>query len=296
MLKKLLCCALLFVPAPLLAAGPGQPQEGSNGDVNWKVQKSWSIPAKSLDFVQTLDEKKVFVLTNDSKVRVFTADGRELGAVPVSSGVSAIDIAPRGEMLYLMDSQGKRYSALSISINQKLDVSGAPVRGKADAPVTIVEFSDFQCPFCIQTVPVVEAVLAAHPDTVRLIFKHMPLRMHPQAESAARAAIAAQKQGKFWEMHDALFTLGENDWGSESVIESTAKKIGLDMARFTADWNSEDTRMRLTKDMMDAQNADVTGTPTLFINGKPVEDRTKEVMTKMIADALAAKNSGATEK
>ena len=203
-------------------------------------------------------------------------------------GVSAIEIAPRGEMLYLLDTQTGGYTALDISVNQKIDVAGSPVRGKVDAPVTIVEFSDFQCPFCHQVIPVLERVLARHPHDVRLVFKHMPLsRIHPQAEPAARAAIAAQKQGKFWAMYDALFALEEEAWESDKIIEDTAKKVGLDMARFAADLNSEETRMALAKDMMDAQNADVTGTPTLFINGKPMQDRSEDAFESMIAESLA---------
>lgn len=317
MLKKLLCCALLLAPAaPLLAAVPPQEgqksgatatplstaseqdPQGSSGSVNWKVKKTWNIPAGALAFAQTLDEKRVYVLTEDSKVRIFTAEGKELGAVPVAAGVTAIDIAPRGEMLYLLNTRNNRYTAMNISINQTIDVTGAPVRGKLDAPVTIVEFSDFQCPFCIPTAPVVEKVLAAHPDTVRLVFKHFPLtRLHPQAEAAARAAIAAQKQGKFWEMHDALFALGEDGWGADDIIQTTAKKIGLDMRRFTADWNSEETRMALAKDIMDAQNADVNGTPSLFINGTPVSERTPELMNAMIEEALRkAKETASAEQ
>ena len=83
-----------------------------------------------------LDEKRVYVLTEDSKVRIFTAEGKELGAVPVAAGVTAIDIAPRGEMLYLLNTRDNRYTAMNISINQTIDVTGAPVRGKLDAPVT----------------------------------------------------------------------------------------------------------------------------------------------------------------
>ena len=149
MLKKLLCCALLLAPAaPLLAAVPPQEgqksgatatplstaseqnPQGSSGSVNWKVKKTWNIPAGALAFAQTLDEKRVYVLTEDSKVRIFTAEGKELGAVPVAAGVTAIDIAPRGEMLYLLNTRDNRYTAMNISINQTIDVTGAVLRSE----------------------------------------------------------------------------------------------------------------------------------------------------------------------
>ena len=287
MLKKMLCCSLLLFPVSLQAAEPAAPS--AKGNVNYTVKATWSLPAKPLDFAQSLDNKKVFILAGDSAVHVFTAEGQKLGVVPVDAGVSAIDIAPRGEMLYLLNGQNNSYTAMDVSFNQQIDITGAPIRGKEDAPVTIVEFSDFQCPFCSRVMPVLEKVLADHPDKVRIAFKHLPLsRIHPQAEPAARAAIAAQKQGKFWEMHDALFALGEGGWANPDVIETTAKKAGLDMARFVSDWNSEETRMKLAKDIMDAQNADVNATPSLFVNGKPVQDRSPEALNKMIPEALAA--------
>ena len=287
MLKKLLCCSLLLIPVHLQAAEPAAPS--ANGNVNWTVKASWTLPAKPIDFAQSLDNKKVFILAGDANVHVFTAEGQKLGSVPVAAGVSAIDIAPRGEMLYLLNSQDNSYTAMDVSFNQQIDLTGVPIRGKQDAPITIVEFSDFQCPFCSRVMPVLEKVLADHPDNVRIAFKHLPLsRIHSQAEPAARAAIAAQKQGKFWEMHDTLFTLAEADWTRPDVIEAAAKKAGLDMARFVTDWNSEETRMKLAKDIMDAQNADVNATPSLFVNGKPVQDRSPEVIETMITEALAA--------
>ncbi len=295
MLKKLLYCSLLLAPLQLQAATPAP--QNTNGKLNWTPAVSWSLPAKPIDFAQSLDNKKVFILTEGAAVHVFTAEGQELGVVPVDAGVSAIDIAPRGEQLYLLNAQDNSYTAMNISFNQQIDLSGAPILGKVDAPVTIVEFSDFQCPFCSRVKPVLDEVLAAHPDTVRVVFKHLPLsRIHPQAEPAARAAIAAQKQGKFWEMHDAFFALSEADWTQADVIETSAKKIGLDMARFVSDWNSEETRMRLAKDIMDAQNADVAATPSLFVNGKPVQDRSPEVIEQMIGEALAMPQAAAAEE
>ncbi|NLZ16173.1 MAG: thioredoxin domain-containing protein [Desulfobulbaceae bacterium] len=286
MLKILLCCSLLLVPMQLQAA-PSVAQDSSNA-VNSTVKASWALPAKPLDFAQSLDNKKVFILTDDATVHVFTAEGQKLGTVPVDAGVNSIDIAPRGEMLYLLNDRDNSYTAMDVSFNQQIDLTGAPIRGKQDAPVTIVEFSDFQCPFCSKIMPVLEKILNAHPDTVRVAFKHLPLnRIHPQAEPAARATIAAQKQGKFWELHDALFSLSETDWARPDVIETAAKQAGLEMARFVSDWNSEETRMKLAKDIMDAQNADVSATPSLFVNGKPVQDRSQEAIERMIAEALA---------
>ena len=203
MLKKTILCAALLLPLTVQAQEPKK--NNTAGDLNWSVQASWPIPAKPLDIAQSLDNKKVFILAADAKVYIFTPDGRQLGAVPVDPNVHAIDIAARGEMLYLVNSKTNTYSAIDVSFNQKLDLTGAPVRGKADAPVTLVVFSDFECPWCSKLEPILAELLSQNQDKLRIVFKHLPLPMHPQAEPAALAAIAAQKQGKFWEMHDALF-------------------------------------------------------------------------------------------
>jgi protein-disulfide isomerase len=283
MLKKTLLCAALLLPLTVQA----QELKVNNtaGDLNWSVQASWPLPAKPLDIAQSLDNKKVFILGTDAKVYIFTPDGKQLGVLPVDPNVSAIDIAARGEMLYLVNDKTKTYSAIDISFNQTIDVTGAPVRGKLDAPVTLVVFSDFECPWCSKIEPVLAELLAQNRDTLRIVFKHLPLPMHQQAEPAALAAIAAQKQGKFWEMHDTLF---QTTLWTPSTIDETALRIGLNMDKFRADLNSQETRMQLAKDKSDAQAADVTSTPSMFVNGRPVRDRSLSALQKMVTEAAPA--------
>lgn len=280
MLKKTLLCAALLLPLTLQAQE--LKKNNTAGDLNWSVQASWPIPAKPLDIAQSLDNKKVFVLTADAKVYIFTPDGKQLGVLPVDPNVTAIDIAARGEMLYLVNGKTNTYSALDISFNQKIDITGAPVRGKIDAPVTLVVFSDFECPWCGKLEPVLADLLVQNPNKLRVIFKHLPLPMHPQAEPAALAAIAAQRQDKFWEMHDALFQTV--NW-TPGTIDETAQRIGLNMEKFRADMASQDIQVQLAKDKSDAQAADVTATPSMFINGRPVRDRTPAALQKMIDEA-----------
>ncbi len=283
MLKKIILSALLLLPLSAQAAEP--PVSHTSGDLNWSVLATWPVPAKPLAIVQSLDNKKVFILTADSKVYIFTPEGKELGSLPVDPQTTGIDIAPRGEFLYLINGKTNTYTAIDISFNQKIDISGAPVLGKMDAPVTMIVFSDFECPWCGKLQPVIEQLQASNKDTLRIVFKHLPLPMHQQAEPAALAAIAAQRQGKFWEMHDALFQT--KTWTPNSVME-TAQKIGLDMAKFQSDLNSPETQVQLAKDRTDAQMADVTSTPTLFINGRPVRDRSLSSLQTMVDEALAA--------
>lgn len=280
MLKRTLLCAALLLPLTLQAQE--LKKNNTAGDLNWSVQASWPIPAKPIDIAQSLDNKKVFVLTADAKVYIFTPDGKQLGVLPVDPNVTAIDIAARGEMLYLINGKTNTYSALDISFNQKIDITGAPVRGKIDAPVTLVVFSDFECPWCGKLEPVLADLLAQNPTKLRIIFKHLPLPMHPQAEPAALAAIAAQRQDKFWEMHDALFQTA--NW-TPATIDETAQRLGLNMEKFRADMASQDILMQLNKDRTDAQAADVNSTPSLFINGRPVRDRTPSALQKMIDEA-----------
>jgi protein-disulfide isomerase len=147
-----------------------------------------------------------------------------------------------------------------------IPVGGAPELGPPKAPITLVEFSDFQCPYCAAAVPEIKALLQAYPTQVKLIFKQFPLEIHSQADLAAAAAVAAQKQGKFWEMHDAMYNHYQ-DLSRKSIM-AMAKQVGLDMDRFETDIDSTDVRETVVRDVQDGNDANVEGTPTLFIDGQ----------------------------
>ena len=132
-------------------------------------------------------------------------------------------------------------------------------------------------------------MLEKNPDTIKIVYKNLPLRMHKYAEPAALAALAAQQQGKFWQMHDALFATAQDL--SPANIQAAAKKIGLDMVRFNRDLKDPALRKRLYKDMADARKAGVSGTPTLFINGHRVRNRSPQAIQAMIDNELKNKKN-----
>ncbi|GAB4332889.1 MAG: hypothetical protein Kow0089_01110 [Desulfobulbaceae bacterium] len=133
-------------------------------------------------------------------------------------------------------------------------------------------------------------MLEKNPETLKIAFKNLPLtNIHNMAEPAALAGLAAHNQGKFWQMHDALFAM-KNQITMAKILEA-AKNIGLDMDAFNRDVNSETTKQRLLKDVMDARQAEVSGTPTLFVNGRRVTDRSPQAVQKLI-DEEAAKAKG----
>jgi protein-disulfide isomerase len=148
----------------------------------------------------------------------------------------------------------------------KITVDGDPVRGAATAKVTIVEFSDFQCPYCAKAVEPVKQLLARHPKDVKLVFKQFPLDTHSQAALAAEAALAAQAQGKFWELHDKMYANFRSI--NRDRILGWAKELGLDMTKFQADLNSHKYSARVNSEEKQGEMAGVEGTPTFFINGK----------------------------
>jgi protein-disulfide isomerase len=141
-------------------------------------------------------------------------------------------------------------------------------RGPATAPVTIVEFSDFACPYCRSMAPVVKELLKSYPDKVRVVLKNSPLNIHPDSPLAHEAAYAAGAQGKFWEMHDLLFANQKNLKPAD--LETYAQQLGLDMEKFKAALADHRYKAQVDKDTQDADNFGVTQTPTLFINGRRV--------------------------
>jgi protein-disulfide isomerase len=172
---------------------------------------------------------------------------------------------------------------------KNLDLSGAASKGPEGAPIVIVEFADFECPACGAARPVVEDVFENHPGQVRLIFKHFPLGMHPNAEKAARASVAAQRQNKFWEMYGLLF---QNQTAlSPENVEKLAEKAGLDLARFRADRDSEAVADTVARDRKQGEALQLDSTPTLFINGRkfPATTDFKQDLDDWIALELSLK-------
>lgn len=175
-------------------------------------------------------------------------------------------------------------------LDEPVDVSsyGSPSKGPANAPITLVEFSDFQCPYCAVAIGELDRLLKEHSRDVKLVFKQYPLETHPQAALAAAAAIAADKQGKFWPMHDALFA-HRSDLSRPAILE-LAKKNGLDLVKFQSDWDSTETREIVVRDVQDGDRVRVEGTPTVFVNGQRFNGQvTAENLGAIIDEALKTK-------
>jgi 2-hydroxychromene-2-carboxylate isomerase len=162
-------------------------------------------------------------------------------------------------------------------------VEGAPVRGAPMAKVTIVEFSDFQCPHCGRAHPELARTVAQGEGKVKLVFKHFPLSGHSRAVPAALAAEAAGRQGKFWEMADLLFE--HQSELEDADLLGYAQQLGLDMDRFKADLVSEDVRARVDADRAEGAKLGVNSTPSLFIDGRKFKESPTE-LTPYIQEEL----------
>lgn len=172
-----------------------------------------------------------------------------------------------------------------------LPLAGSPSRGPDDAKVTIVEFADFECPHCRAAVPMIDAVMAAHPDKVKLVYKFVALPMHVRAEPAARAAWAAGQQGKFWEMEHLLFE--RQDHLEQGDLERYAHILKLDLAKWKVDMESTAAKDRLAEDHRLEEDLKLKGTPTLYVNGRELDIEADEILEERVASELGVPPAGA---
>ena len=178
----------------------------------------------------------------------------------------------------------------------------APSRGAPNAPLVLVVFSDFQCPFCKRVEPTLAEIEKHYAGKVRVVWKNFPLPFHDNAEPAAEAAMAADAQGKFWEMHDRLFD--NNTALDRESLENYAAAIGLDLPRFRADLDAGRYKARIEADKQEGSELGVVGTPAVFINGRKIAGAYPVETFQKIADAelgkvtakLAGKTAGKTAK
>ncbi|MGH9382045.1 MAG: thioredoxin domain-containing protein [Thermoanaerobaculia bacterium] len=150
-----------------------------------------------------------------------------------------------------------------------VETAGFPAQGPENAPVTVVEFSDFQCPFCARVLPTVDQVRETYGENVRIVFRQFPLRsIHPQAQKAAEASLCAQDQGKFWELHDAMFA--DQSKLAVADLKATAASIELKAEAFNECLDSGEYADEVQADLDAGAALGVSGTPALFVNGRPL--------------------------
>lgn len=194
--------------------------------------------------------------------------------------VAAVGLATLGSgaMLY----RAKRPHVLSIpqdkTLSAKSDTDSPHVRGNPDAPVTLEEYGDFQCPPCGMFAAFLGQLEKEYDSRLRVVFRNFPLKMHEHAHEAALAAEAAGLQGRFWEMHDVLYREQEawsNASNARELFESYAGMIGLDLDKFRKDMDGDKARARVDADRQRGESLGINITPTLFINNQPLDPKDK---------------------
>ena len=177
----------------------------------------------------------------------------------------------------------------------KINTAGAQAKGPETAPVTLVEFSEFQCPYCARFAPTLKRLEETYKENIRIVWKHLPLPIHKDAVGAAVAAEVAGKQGRFWEFHDRLFDdqkkLGPDD------LKQHARDLGLDMDRFDADRANGEHQKRVDADVAEAKALGILGTPGIFINGRFVQGaQPYEVFANIIDEELSKRGGTAPSR
>jgi protein-disulfide isomerase len=270
-----------------------------------KLKKDWDDPKIKAEVEQDM---KAGTAAGANGTPTFFINGRELvGAQPADAFEKIIDeeIKKADELIKagtpLKDVYKKRIEAAAAAApaaapaapaapegKQNIKLGDAPVKGPSGAKVTVVLFSDFQCPFCSRAVPVLKEIEDGYKGKVKIAFKQLPLPFHDKAHLAAQAALAANEQGKFWPYHDKLFA--NQQALDRPSLEKYAEELGLNMGKFKAALDSGKFKDKVDADAKEAASVGATGTPTFFINGtKVVGAQPFDAFKKVIDTELGAK-------
>ncbi|MDX9788255.1 MAG: thioredoxin domain-containing protein [Desulfobacterales bacterium] len=249
-------------------------------EVEWRVQKTLELTHSPVDVAVSRSGKWIFVLTEAGELFVYSSQGVLNDTIVVGSNVNRIQEGPEEHLLLLTDRKNNTVKVLALEFIQLINIEGSPVRGEENAPVTIVLFAEFQCPYCARMAPLLKQVLAQNKGKVKLVFKHFPLKMHKFALVAAAASEVAANTGEFWEFHDRLFD--EYDSLSDEKILTIAADLGFDRAEFEEKMKAPDLFRRIQADINDGLQADVKGVPKVFINGRQLTERTLDGFQKLI--------------
>ncbi len=222
------------------------------------VLLTWTLPAQAASQVSPLVEEQVLQVIRNHPEQILQLI-RNHPEVIVES-VQAYQQQQQGQL-----QQIRQAFVQALETNPKVVIQGSPTTGATDLKVVLLEFSDFQCPYCAKAHKIIQEFMSKHSDEVTLVYKHLPLTpIHPQAMPAAKAAWAAFQQGKFWEYEDALFS--QQDKLGEDLYVATAKSLNLDLEKFEEDKAKADRAIE--EDIQLAQTLGLSGTPFFVLKGE----------------------------
>lgn len=260
------------------------------------IAKEAKAKGLSVDDLLTQEVRSKIAEPTDAEVDAFYEAQKDRLGVPKEQ------IAGRIKEYLAQQKQQQAFAAYSDALKAKygvdvlleplridVDSPDAPSLGPADAPITLVEFGDFQCPYCAGLEPTLDKIMKNYDGKIRLVFRQFPLEsIHPQAWKSAEASLCAREQGKFWELHNAMY--GDQDALSVEDLKSTAKRLGLDGKKFDECLDAGKYEQAIRADVRAGEVAGITGTPALFVNGRlvPGGAAAYEVFAKIIDEELGA--------
>lgn len=279
----------LILALLILAAGTSP---AYSGVVKLQELATLQLQSTPRQVTSTPDGRRVYVLTEDAQILIYALGGTLQGTLDVDPAID--QITPLGPQHLLLQKSGKKQAVVAmLEISQQIDTSSSPILGNPDAPVTIAVFDDFECPYCARAVPLFKQVVEKYTDKVKLAFKNFPLSNHRNARNAALTALAAERQGKFWPVHDLLY---ENyNRLNPKKIDELAAQTGLDMEQLKKDRSDPQLSALITRDIEEGKTLGVRGTPTVYVNGRLLQERSMAGFSRLIEEELARTPQSPTE-
>ncbi len=247
--------------------------------VEWNLKRELILESTPLDMVASADAKTVYILVPGKILAYSTAENTVIDFINVDASADRL-LLGKDNLFIVTSSAGKTLKSYQVEMKHQIDVSGLPFRGQDNAPVVIAIYSDYQCPFCGKIDPMIQQVLEKYPKKVKVVYKNFPLSFHKVARPAAAAALAAAEQGKHLEFHEKLF--GNIGALSETKIQEIAKELNLDLERFNKRMQDKAVVQLIERDIAEAKRIGVNSTPSIFVNGRPLKQRSFQGFQEMI--------------
>jgi protein-disulfide isomerase len=264
MRSKILSILILFISVTVAASA-------GIADVDGRILAKLTLQVSPVDMSASRDGRWLYLLTAPGDLLIYTAEGNYNGKIQVGRGFDQVEAGAREDQVYLLNRKEKRIQVVEVTYTFDIDTSQSPYKGPADAPVVIVEYTDFQCPYCARLGSTLDQVMELYPGKIKIVYKSFPLSSHKYSWQAATTAMAANKKGKFWEVYKEIFA--NYNRINDAKLKEIRNRFGLDTPEFEALMNSPEIRARVASDRNEGVQVGVQGTPTVFINGKRLNNK-----------------------